>query len=160
MLPATKRSGPKFHVFLCMGVVGSKLAPLLIHEKNGKTAYFIRTEEYSCLWRFGAQYQIFVGPLATRRECHTSLKRRVWQSERTKINPRSPTQPPHAWMRLRESSNFCYSTYVKQKLQATKVTAIYALGLVNNRWWSTNAITIMLSYEPTLPLHPPPPTTH
>ena len=31
----------------------------------------------SCLWRFGAQYQIFVGPLATRRECHTSLKRRV-----------------------------------------------------------------------------------
>ena len=41
---------------------------------------------YSCtLWRFGAWYQIFVGPLATRRECHTSLKRRVWASERTQI---------------------------------------------------------------------------
>jgi hypothetical protein len=32
-----------------------------------------------------------------------------------------------------ESSNFCYSTYLKQKLQGTKVTAIYTLGLVNNR---------------------------
>jgi len=31
-------------------------------------------------------------------------------------------------LRLRESSNFCYSTYLKQKLQATKVTAIYTLG--------------------------------
>ncbi len=30
--------------------------------------------------------------------------------------------------RLRESSNFCYSTfYLKQKLQATKVTSIYTL---------------------------------
>jgi len=28
-------------------------------------------------------------------------------------------------VRLRESSNFCYSTYLKQKLQGTKVTAIY-----------------------------------
>jgi hypothetical protein len=27
----------------------------------------------------------FVGPLATRRECHTSIKRRVWRSERTQI---------------------------------------------------------------------------
>ena len=44
MLPATKRSGANSH-FLCMGVVGSKLAPPLIHEKNGKTAYFIQTEE-------------------------------------------------------------------------------------------------------------------
>jgi hypothetical protein len=31
-------------------------------------------------------------------------------------------------MRLRESSNFCYSTfYLKLKLQATKVTSIYTL---------------------------------
>jgi len=29
-----------------MGIVCSKLAPLLIHKKNGKTAHFIRTEEY------------------------------------------------------------------------------------------------------------------
>ena len=28
-------------------------------------------------------------------------------------------------LRLRESSNFCYSTHLKQKLQGTKVTAIY-----------------------------------
>jgi len=39
---------------------------------------------YSCtLWRFGAHYQIFVGPLATRRECHTSLNKRVWRNEHT-----------------------------------------------------------------------------
>ena len=30
-------------------------------------------------------------------------------------------------MRLRQSSNFCYSTYQKLKLQATKVTSIYTL---------------------------------
>ena len=31
-------------------------------------------------------------------------------------------------LRLRESSNFCYSTfYLKLKLQATKVTSIYTL---------------------------------
>jgi len=46
MLPATKRSAAKFHVFLCMGIVCSKLAPPLIHKKSGKTAHFIRTEEY------------------------------------------------------------------------------------------------------------------
>ena len=30
-------------------------------------------------------------------------------------------------VRLRESSNFCYSTYLKLKLQATKVTSNYTL---------------------------------
>ena len=42
--------------------------------------FFMSTEVFVLLYsleRFGAQYQIFVGPLATRRECHTSLKRRV-----------------------------------------------------------------------------------
>jgi hypothetical protein len=50
--------------------------------------------------------------------------------------------------------------YLKQKYKQQK------LQLLTHLDWSiidddtTNAITIMLNYEPTLPLHPPPPTTH
>jgi hypothetical protein len=51
------------------------------NPSHGQCEYYLcqlRYYLYSCtLWRFGAQYQIFVGPLATRRECHISLKRRV-----------------------------------------------------------------------------------
>ena len=55
-------------------------------------------------------------------------------------------------MRLRQSSNFCYSMYLKLKLQATKVTSIYTLDK------SIKELTILQMlqhhYEPTLPLTP------
>ena len=61
-------------------------------------------------------------------------------------------------MRLRESSNFCYSMYLKLKLQATKVTSIYTLD--------KSKIELMIlrmlqhHYEPTLPLTPPTTSHH
>ncbi len=58
--------------------------------------------------------------------------------------------PIETLLRLRESSNFCYSTYLKQTLQATKVTSIYTLD--------KSIIELMIlrmlrhHYDPTLDL--------
>jgi hypothetical protein len=61
-------------------------------------------------------------------------------------------------LRLWEYSNFCYSTYLKQKLQAIKQQKLQLFthldqSIIDDD--TKNAISIMLKYEPTLPLTPP-----
>ena len=59
-----------------------------VDARNGQCeCYFCQLRYFVLLYPLAVWRTVpnFVGPLATRRECHTSLKRRVWRSERTQI---------------------------------------------------------------------------
>ncbi len=59
-----------------------------VDARNGQCeCYFCQLRYFVLLYPLAVWRTVpnFVGPLATKRECHTSLKRRVWRSERTQI---------------------------------------------------------------------------